>query len=394
MTFEDVFNEQSKYCLHRFRELMNDCKNKTRTIKVAIEGAGDVFENYYWEHLKKYRAEKQAKFWITDVKKPRIYKQIKRDFMNKRIIEDFMVYNNISPDIVFILVPDRIHLATVERWIGEEEWIGRANTIFIEKPYDRYLEDAIQFQKFFFESGNKRSIIFCFDHYLVKIHDFIENKKQVLDIIGGSINNITFNMLEPGPIKKSRAESVVKGMIFDMFCHQLALISTVLNIETLSYIKVQGAKYENSPIGDNETFASLDFILSDHELEKTITVSGHIGKGVGKEEQKYMILEGSSGFIIFDFIGKKILISVNGKQPEEKFIIRDAYNFFIETLFNGEYMKRPVGALSHKNSLLILRKLESAREIIQEQIRKKPLVTYEVGTKLEKIMDKIRKSEE
>jgi len=398
--FDEVLAEQHKRAIRSFRQRCDEWK-AGETVKIVVEGAGNVFEEKYWPFLEQMiKTRGRARIFVTDVKEPTNYDDLLRrspsvEFYNKRVLAEFEKYSLLDPDVVLVLVPDTVHMQTVTEWIGEESWVGKARAIFIEKPWDRSPLRAERFQRLF-ASKKPYTLCFSFDHYLSKVVDFVPRAKECIDLIGGEVSRIDFAILENGEVEPTRAAALGEGMIFDLLCHMLAITSLVTDLDTLDFVKVLPARHEGSVLPkDAETFADLEFFVQNTK-GTTATGQGVVGKGVGQEPHKFILLEGKQGWIQIDLnpiqidlsgtktIERKIEVFQNGAKKRE-YAVRDGYKNFLGVLFGGDYVTIPAGALTHEASMSIVKNLEDAKGRVRSLCQKKDLPEYKVGTSLDEL---------
>lgn len=381
--------EQPEMALEHFQILSKLWKRQMRTIPIVVEGAGDVFWKKYWEDLSMMAARPgRAKLWVTDLHaldQPLMSKMKACNvaFVDKSQDNDLRLYERLTADVVFILTGDAVHLRTAGRWLGELEWGKRAAAIFMEKPYDRHVGEAEPFYEKLLRTRDESSTLFIpFDHYLGRVHEFVKNKHQLLPLVG-RIQEIRFGMTEPNGVEESRKDSVKLGMIFDMFCHQLAILSELFDIGNIRFEKVLAAKHEGSPIGDADTFAYLDCFVPD-STGAPVPVRGCVGKGVGEKEHKYFFIRGEAADLDLDISQKKIVL-VRDKTKVPLYEIHDGHRVILRQLFEENYLESPIGALSHRTSLKVLKKISEAKSLAGER----SLLVYKVGEQKDDILKRL-----
>jgi hypothetical protein len=358
---------------------------------MVVEGAGEVFKKRYWEVLNMMAARPgRAKLWVTDVHKldQPFLDEMKANrnvaFVDKSDASEFRNYERLTADVVFILTGDAYHLRTAEKWLGEVEWEKRAAAIFMEKPYDRHVGEAELFYERFLKTRDESStLLIPFDHYLGRLDEFVKNKQRLMSLVG-DIQEIRFDMTEPWAVEESRKDSVKLGMIFDMFCHQVAVVSEILDIGKLKFEEVLAARHENSPIGEADTFAYLDCLIPDH-AGHAIPVRGSIGKGVGDKESKYFFIHGEAADLILDISKRRKIVLAREESELDLYEIHDGHRSILNELFEGDYIEHPVGALSNGRALTILKKISEARSLASER----QLPTYKVSEQKDDILKKL-----
>jgi hypothetical protein len=198
----------------------------------------------------------------------------------------------------------------------------------------------------------------------------------------GKIEKIEFHILEPWGIPLKRVEALDKGMIFDLFCHVLAIVGAVIDqnltpsasiLPTVELREVKAARYINCPIS-GETFARTEFIIDN------IEVVSAIGKGVGIAEDKLMIISGSKGKIKLDIAKDDFLVFDHhgNQQGQGKLEPRHVESFLEAVLQRGNSILAP-GVLGFDAALEILDKDERLIERMPQ---------YCVGEPIGKILSK------
>ena len=262
---------------------------------------------------------------------------------------------------VFIVTPDQYHCEVAEFWL---ERLAPEGKIFIEKPLDASLEQAK-------ELGRKiagRNIVYGFDHYLANTYPFLQNKASYLGEIG-KINEIEFCISEPSEIPRQREKTLDKGVIFDLFCHVLALVGAVVSkgstcsaamLSTVDIKEVKAAKYVNCPIS-GETFAWIKFIVNNE-----IQVDSTVGKCIGDFEEKFMRLYGADGNIKLDFVENKFSVfDSQGRQTKQGVLNEKHVESFLKGILQGkEHPLSVPGVLTFDIALEILKILGEAKRQI------------------------------
>ena len=287
-----------------------------------------------------------------------------------------------NADFVFIVNPPQYHVEAAKFWLPR---LTEGGKIFIEKPLDISVLKAKKFKQEIY-NDKKEGSIFGFDHYLARSYLFLKNEERILQTIGGieSIRNIEFRILEDSPIPQGRKVTLDKGIIFDLFCHILAVVGatvsrqtycSAMSIRAVEDIHVKAAKYQNAPIR-GETFSRIDFNVNG------INVEAIIGKCVGDSQDKSMIINGNKCSIELDFM-------------EDEFYIYDSENIiletgklnpnhvetFIEEVLDGKNPNMVPGVISFDISFEILELLKKTKKKIHGS-----LVEYKCGSTLEEIL--------
>src|SRR5205823_4809375 len=78
-------------------------------------------------------------------------------YLDKADPNDFAVYQNLRPDVVFVVTPDFTHSA-IAQW-----WLGKAPLVFVEKPFDSQVANVDELLR---ALGRQRgTAILGLDHY-------------------------------------------------------------------------------------------------------------------------------------------------------------------------------------------------------------------------------------
>jgi predicted dehydrogenase len=283
------------------------------------------------------------------------------------------------------LVPDDAHLKVAK------EWLTRSTLILIEKPYNRDLDEAIEFEAELRSVTERKgkdapaTCVWAFDHYLAKIAEYVFNRERhnLFERIG-RLAKVEFGILEQGPVEPWRAESLRAGMIYDLFSHVLAMLSEELDLASFrrnGIRRIAVARHEGleSP---GDTFASFDFDLDDHRGQP-IAVSGAVGKGVGERDDKFLAFIGESGFIKCDLSPggtKRVRIKERGWEEGPIYDINTGHPEFIKALLEGQYIERPIGGLTGDTAVQILQIMNKIRAKIPPMIG-----SYKVGESVNEI---------
>ena len=444
--------DDSNIDLHR---LMTICRTKAQIVHVVCVGAGDAFINRYWPVFRRCIGQERIFLTLADIMpldqlieerirlakdsdEPEAEKKIKDHYHNlkkhienqnlrgqinnkekkdrkirikyininektavepdvkQEFITDLEWYYHIPSHIVFILVPDDIHIEMAK------PWLKRASLIIIEKPYNRKLQQAEDFERTLTKVKEKsgegqcvpKTWVIPFDHYLSKIDWYVSHRGDYKEKMG-VINSIEFSILEAGAVEKWRAPSLNAGMIYDLFSHLLAMISEEVDLSSFELDKIDEilvARHKDSPIPeDRETFAYLKFPLTG-DGGNQITIEGYIGKGVGVEDEKFLKLNGQKGQITCKLLrnDRGITLKEYGKEGEDELSeTAIGHEEFLEKLLRGEYVDDPMGGLTTSTAIQILRIINAIRERVEGS---KQLPEYEVHKTKDDIMKQLRKA--
>jgi predicted dehydrogenase len=257
-------------------------------------------------------------------------------------------------DYVFIVTPDRCHCEVAEFWLNRLSTTGK---IFIEKPLDASIEVAEQLKA---KILNK-NVVYGFDHYLASLYPFLRREPQYLTKIG-NIESLEVDILENDVIPPYRVQTLKEGMIFDSFPHVLVVSAAVVEkklapteaiLQKVEFVEGTRAKYNGWPFS-SETRARIKFLVGN----KRVTVTGVVGKGIGKTPDKQMIIHGAHGRNIeVDFQGDSF--SVNG-EPRRNLESKPVESF-LEAVLEGKRIDCAPGVLSFGAAFAILERLLDIR---------------------------------
>lgn len=266
-------------------------------------------------------------------------------------------------DYVFIVTPDWCHCKVAEFWLNRLSTNGK---VFIEKPLDASIDRAKQLQA---KIPNK-DVVYGFDHYLAALHPFLHRVRSYLGKIGGP-ESLAINILESDEIQQHRVQTLREGMILDLFTHVLAVSAAVVEkklaptegiLQKAQFVDGKRAKYKDW-FFPRETCARIEFLLGDKK------VTGRVGKGIGKEPEKRMVIHGTHGRNIeIDFQ----TYNVDGKDEDLEL---KPVESFLEAVLAGSSIDSTPGVLSFGAAFEILKWLSrSRRDIELDQVE------YDIGT--------------
>jgi predicted dehydrogenase len=356
---------------------------------VVLEGCnGEWAQKCYLPFLVNKAAEGKIQLWAIDIQ-PQVklaaqnvaglWRDAKSKgnacYLRKRSgnTEPYEIPTNI--DYVFIVTPDKYHCETAEFW---RERLNRRGRILIEKPLDASTEKARELK---IKMG-ETNIAYGFDHYLAKAHPFLRKRNGYLRKIG-KISKIEFNILEPSGIPANQVKTLDKGVIFDLFCHVLAVVIAIVNRGftfseaipgTIKLGDVIAAKYKNCPIS-GETFARMEFSISDN-----VKVIATLGKGVGKSEDKCLTIYAREGRIRLDFVKDHFICRYSSQHQDKGQLESRHVESFLEAILQGEKPLSAPGVLSFDTAFAILKLLGEAKNEAKVMPRR-----YDIGTSAEGI---------
>lgn len=278
---------------------------------IVLEGCnGEWAQERYLPFMIEKAAKGTIELWVVDIE-PQIklsapdvavlwqaaQSKSKACYVNKTINKES--YERLSKiDYVFIVTPDQYHSEIAEFWLGR---LAPKGKIFIEKPLDASMRSALKLKQNVKER-NKEDTVFAVDHYLARVRPLMKDWNRHLKQIG-KVEKIEFRILESSLIPSNRAKTLNKGIIFDLFGHILALSEALIErsltpsksiLQRVKLKEVKVARYYDCPIA-GETFSRIKFAFDDVE------VISSIGKGIGTQDDKVMIVYGTNGMFELDF---------------------------------------------------------------------------------------------
>ena len=296
-------------------------------------------------------------------------------------LKDKQSYNKLlDATHVFIVTPDQYHCQIAEFWL---ERLAPNGKIFIEKPLDASMRSADELRKDI-KRKKQEDTIFMFDHYLARARPLMEDWPRYLKLIGG-IEKIDASILESSTIKPNRVKTLEKGIIFDLFGHILALSGALIEqnltpsphiLQKVEIKGVKAAQYLNSPIS-GETFSEIRFNINN------VAVTGSMGQGVGREDNKEMTVYGSKGIINLDFQNDTFACNPEG-QPKSrgKLEARHVETFLEELIGRNKQSISIPGVLDFDAAFEILSILNKAKA----QMGK--MADYQAGETTDNILKK------
>jgi predicted dehydrogenase len=187
------------------------------------------------------------------------------------LTEDLTKEDRWSPDLVFIVTPDRTHCKIASHWASRLHENGR---IFIEKPLDASLKRAQAFASTLSAPHARKT--FGFDHYLSASMPFIRQFRSHTSAQRGRVLRIVFQLEEQSPILPERAEALAKGVVFDLGPHALAVTAKVLGWRNLYVERVEmigGSQYRDSrapPQVSGPTMAEAHYLFGKVEVSVSL----------------------------------------------------------------------------------------------------------------------------
>lgn len=362
---------------------------------IVLEGCnGEWAQKCYLPILIGKAAREETELWAVDIENeikltnPEVERawhvaqsNNRARYLNKS--KDIQGYGELSiANYVFVVAPDQFHSKITRRWL---ERLAPKGKIFIEKPLDASMGAAIKLKEKIEEKGEES--VFAFDHFLSNAYPFLQNKASYLREIG-EIRKIEFHILEKIDIAPNRAKTLNKGVIFDLFCHVLALVGQNLTcsatkLQIVKLEEVKAAQYVGCPIS-GETFAWIKFTI-----DNDIIVDSVIGKCVGTAEDKFMKFSGPDGNIKLDFVEDEFsILDSQGRHVKEGELDSNPVESFLEGILQGKEPPLSVpGILSFDAALKILEILDEAKR----RIGKMP--EYQRNDSIDKILNRLEERE-
>jgi predicted dehydrogenase len=351
--------------------------------KVVLEGCnGKWAQKHYLPVLTEKAAKGKIELWAVDIKanvekgnkKVAEAWQTAQDlnkayYINKE--KDRRIYDELSDvDCVFVVTPDRHHCQIAEFWLDRLSANGK---IFIEKPLDAKKEAGENLREKL--GTEKRERVFAFDHYTARALPSMKPTPQPEEI-----NKIELNILEANEIAPEEKDALDNGVIFDLFCHALALVHKVLNqdptytkLPAVKLEEVKAARYVNCPIS-GETFAWIESRVND------ILIVSVVGKCVDSQDNKQMILFGPNGKSELNFIHY-----APKRQHKLPLSSSEAVKGFLNKVMADKQPLSIPGVLSFDTAFDILTILDEAKK----KIGKMP--EYQCHETIAKILERFKK---
>jgi predicted dehydrogenase len=353
--------------------------------QVVLEGCnGEWAQACYLPFLASKAKESIIQLWAIDIESqiklvsPKVaasWREVKNKgnarYLDKTGNPEFFKAIN-KANYVFIVTPDRTHCDVAETYMGR---LNADGSIFIEKPLDASLKRARAMKN---RMGGAE-ILYGFDHYLAKVYPLLQ--KHSLGKIG-EISKIEFNILEAGGISAETAGTLDKGVIFDLFCHILAVVGVVLSRDASSgeaILKaaiirdVVSAQYSNCPIS-GETYARIEFSIGSNTQ-----VIATVGKGIGDSNDKCMIIYGEKGQKKLDFGNNQSDVSHQNQHQDKEPLEPRPVESFLNTILQQKQPLSAPGVFSFDAALIILEKLDEAKKKAGKMLH------YNIGTSAKQI---------
>lgn len=403
----------------RLAEMMNACRGRYRYVAVTVVGCGDAFINRYWPKLQPLVNQEWVKLTVVDrapleslikekislaeesgesasaVQLASRYRGLTQmleqrpdsiKYLNVEDKNDHAWYNHLTQDIVFVLVPDDIHVRYAK------DWLKRATLVLVEKPYNRDLFEAQQFTEILNRivrvngENNPHTLVVCVDHYLAKIFPCaMRCNEEMLQQKIGVIRKIEFSICEAGGVEPWRASSLDAGMVYDLFCHVLAQASLFLRLDTFlsggeGCSKVLVARHEDCPIR-RESYARIDNSGLQDFNGRRVTLSGVLGKGISQQDVKFLRIIGEHGTLFADFGPQSdgLRLETENRSSVPLFEIGKGHPEILDAIFQGRFLEEPIGGLTGETAVMILQIIRSIRDRIEDNIGQMERQCYKIG---------------
>ncbi len=405
----------------RLAEVMNACRRHYRFVAITVIGCGDAFINRYWPKLQLLVNQGWVKLIVVDraplkqliAEKISLARQAFGEsasaaqltqrygglvqlleqrpdsikYLNVEDENDCAWYNQLTQDIVFVLVPDDIHVKYAR------DWLRRATLVLVEKPYNRDLFEAQKFTEILNKmvrvngENNPHTLVVCIDHYLAKIFSCVTRfNEEMLQQKTGVIKRIEFSICEAGGVEPWRASSLDAGMVYDLFCHVLAQASPFLKLDTFlsggeGHSQVRVAKHKDCPIR-RESYARIESPGLQDFYGRQVTLSGVLGKGIGQKDVKFLRVIGEHGTLFADFGPHSdgyLRLETAGQSSVPLFEIGKGHPEMLDAITQGRFLKEPVGGLTSETAVTILQIIRSIRDRIEDNIGRMDEQCYPIG---------------
>ncbi|MFQ6026249.1 MAG: Gfo/Idh/MocA family oxidoreductase [Dehalococcoidia bacterium] len=286
-----------------------------RPLFIVVEGAGLWVQAAYrsaFVNLARPRGNDNFNIFVvyaddtrwTNGKSPDFVKSLNpwELYLDKANALDLELYQNLNPDVVFIVTPDFTHS---ELAIG---WINKSPLVLIEKPFDSSLENM---DRLIGELGlsNRSTLVLGLDHYRSYAYPLTELLPTIADHLGGALRQVCFYMTEDKGIEQERAQSVQFGLTLDMLPHFFALLQFFGHLESVDSILVSRVgQYDPLPIRFDGDTAAVSFACC-----KDYSGNGHlvpclavVGKGFSQEVKLFEAVGINGNSIRIDLGGESL----------------------------------------------------------------------------------------
>jgi predicted dehydrogenase len=302
---------------------------------------------------------------------------------------------SLTPSVVFVVTPPELHCRIAE------QWVTRADTIVVEKPFDTDLT-AVERMVHRLRRHTSRAEVLAFDHYLVRAEPLraLVQTGWLTDFLEGKICHWSFEMLEPSNDEEiiSRMPALQSGIVMDLCAHGMALLSLFGNPATIHVKTVKAGVYGANPqlgvrtCGRNlmpdgtETFAEATFDFASVFGEQA---QGRIrvGKFVERSRKSLVIVGGRTGdrVVTADFVDNRLTCSRGHTRTAVGALRGDAVARMIRAIVNNEAPTIP-GLIPVDEAVGVLGALTKIHDPIVARVKNGLLLTqYVAGTSAEEI---------
>ncbi len=299
----------------------------------------------------------------------------------------------LSAHAVFVVTPDHTHCDAAEAWLG------RAESIYVEKPFD---VDSEKIRRLLLKPHSEQ--IWGFDHYLIRANQFtlMEDYLRLSDHLEGRIARFVFHMLEPSDDGlKERQHSIQGGMVMDMGSHVLALVIPFGDPRTVRLQSVKAGVYSQSKDVESdgreifskgrESFAEVRFRFTSIFGDQVDAIA-RVGKCVDRWPDKALeIIGGREGDrrIRLDFDACTVHCDGGAFPGPRAPLYHEPVAFMIREVVAG-MGAAPVAVFAAEKGQDIVERLTGWTTPIRQAVKGgRRLETYPGGAPLEEILERL-----
>lgn len=302
---------------------------------------------------------------------------------------------SLTPSVVFVVTPPELHCRIAA------EWLTRADTIVVEKPFDTDLT-AVERMVHRLRRHTSRADVLAFDHYLVRAEPLraLWQTGWLTDFLEGRICHWSFEMLESSTDGEviSRLPTLQSGIVMDLCPHGMALLPPFGNPATIDVKTVKAGAYRANPqvgvatcarnlIPDGmETFAEATFTFASvfgQQAQGRIRV----GKFVERTRKSLVIVGGRTGdrVVTADFVDDLLTCSRGHGHTVAGALRGDAVATMIRAIVNDD-ARTSAGLMRVDEAVGVLVALTKIHEPIAARVKNGlPLTQYVAGASAEEI---------
>jgi predicted dehydrogenase len=313
-----------------------------RRMVVLVEGTGDWAFKAYRTAFKLLATRGISVFYANDEtwdSRPDWASEDKLEpweiYLNKADSHDFAIYQNLVPDVVFVVTPDFTHAQLARFWAER-----RRPLICVEKPFDSQLANVDSLVACL--GRNPVTAILGLDHYQLRarlIHDYMP---EIAEHLGGALMRAVFYMTEAQRLEAARAHTLQYGLTLDMLPHLFALIPYFGELASVDEIRVldtrryfpflaadkYGQPVPVPPVFRAETYSNISFTFSDYS-GSGVRVSCEAIVGKGLIDRKYFEVIGQNGNAIRIDFNKRPASGEHAAYPWGELIFVGAPNYSV-----------------------------------------------------------------